>query len=41
MTPERAAPTLNSGGGLRELICSFVRVSALRVHDEPTALQVV
>jgi hypothetical protein len=41
MTPERAAPTLNSGGGLRELIRSFARVSALRTADESTALQVV
>lgn len=41
MPPVRAAPTLNPGGGLRELIRSSARVWALRIHDESTALQVV
>jgi hypothetical protein len=39
MPPERAASTLNPRGGLRELIRCFARVSALRIHDESTALQ--
>jgi hypothetical protein len=41
MPPERAASTLNPGGGLRELTCCFARVSALRIHDKSTALRVV
>jgi hypothetical protein len=41
MPPERAASTLNPGGGLRELILCFARVSALRTHAKSTALLVV
>ena len=41
MPPERAASTPNPGGGLRELTRCFARVSALRIHDESTALLVV
>ncbi|HVC42138.1 MAG TPA: hypothetical protein VND54_09195 [Candidatus Saccharimonadales bacterium] len=41
MLPERAAPTLNRGGCLREFTRCFAHVSALRIHDTSTALQVV
>jgi hypothetical protein len=41
MPPERAASTLNPGGGLRELTRCFARVAALRIHDQSTALLVV
>jgi hypothetical protein len=41
LPPERAASTLNPGGGLRELILCFARVAALRIRAKSTALQVV
>jgi hypothetical protein len=41
MAPERAASTLNPGGGLRELTRFFAHVSAFRIHDKSTALRVV
>lgn len=41
MPPERAASTPNPGDASLEVTHCFARVSALRSHDESTALQVV
>jgi hypothetical protein len=41
MLPERAASTLNPGGGLRELARCCAHGPAFRIHDKPTALRVV